>query len=104
MVDASDPNAIDQRAPADPIDRPTLRERYRIERDKRLRPDGSNQYIEPTGRFAHLVEDPYTDRVERDPVTDEVEVAVIGGGFAGLLTGARLKEAGVNDVRIVEGG
>ena len=31
-------------------------------------------------------------------------VAFIGGGFAGLVTGARLKEAGVDDVRIIEKG
>ncbi len=85
-------------------DRAALRERYRAERDKRLRPDGNEQYVEPTGRFAHLLEDPHTERVERPPVHDEVTVAVIGGGFAGLVTGARLKEVGVTDVRIVEGG
>jgi cation diffusion facilitator CzcD-associated flavoprotein CzcO len=37
-------------------------------------------------------------------VSDEVTVAIIGGGFAGLVTGARLKEAGVDDVRVIEGG
>jgi cation diffusion facilitator CzcD-associated flavoprotein CzcO len=37
-------------------------------------------------------------------VFDEVTVAIIGGGFAGLVTGARLKEAGVDDVRVIEGG
>jgi cation diffusion facilitator CzcD-associated flavoprotein CzcO len=31
-------------------------------------------------------------------------VAFVGGGFAGLVTGARLAEAGVEDVRIVEKG
>ena len=40
--------------------------------------------------------------VEREPLTDHVTVAVIGGGFAGLLTGARLKEAGIDDVRIID--
>ena len=87
-----------------PIDREALRARYRLERDKRLRPDGNDQYLEPTGRFADLVEDPYTERVEREPVHDHVTVAFIGGGFAGLTTGARLKEAGVESVRLIEGG
>jgi len=86
------------------IDHEALRAKYRAERDKRIRPDGNEQYVEPTGRFANLLEDPYTERVERDPVHDEVTVALIGGGFAGLVTGARLKEAGIDDVRIVEGG
>ena len=88
----------------EPIDREGLRARYRQERDKRLREDGNDQYIEPTGRFAHFLEDPYVEPTERAPLHDEVTVAFIGGGFAGLSTGARLKEAGVDDVRIIEGG
>ena len=80
-----------------------LRVRYRAERDKRLRTDGNEQYVEPTGKFAHFVEDIWTPRVEREPVREEVEVAVIGAGFAGLVTGARLKQAGVHDVRLIDG-
>jgi cation diffusion facilitator CzcD-associated flavoprotein CzcO len=86
------------------IDKEALRRKYREERDKRLRPDGNDQYLRLTGQFAHYLEDPYTPRAEREPKTDHVTVAFIGGGFAGLLTGARLKEAGVSDVRIVEKG
>jgi cation diffusion facilitator CzcD-associated flavoprotein CzcO len=86
------------------IDREALRERYRAERDKRLRPDGNAQYVEPTGKFAHLLDDPYTEPLEREPRFDEVTFAFIGGGFSGLCTGARLKQAGIDDVRIVEGG
>jgi cation diffusion facilitator CzcD-associated flavoprotein CzcO len=80
-----------------------LRARYRAERDKRLRIDGNEQYVEPTGRFAHFVDDIWTPRVEREPVREEVEVAVIGAGFAGLVTGARLKQAGIDDVRLIDG-
>jgi cation diffusion facilitator CzcD-associated flavoprotein CzcO len=87
-----------------PTDRDALRARYRLERDKRLREDGNDQYVEPTGKFAHFLEDPYVERVEREPVHDSVTVAIIGGGFAGLATGARLKQAGVADVRIIESG
>jgi cation diffusion facilitator CzcD-associated flavoprotein CzcO len=88
--------------PSAPIDRRALHARYRAERDKRLRPDGIDQYLEPIGRFAHLLEDPYVTPEPRDPVHDEVTVAFVGGGFAGLVTGARLKEAGIGDVRIVD--
>ena len=86
------------------LDHDALRERYRIERDKRIRPDGNDQYVQPTGRFAHLLDDPYTERVERAPVHDDVDVAIIGGGFAGLCAGSRLRERGVEDLRIIEGG
>ncbi len=78
--------------------------RYDEERRKRLRPDGNDQYVEPTGRFADLLTDPYVEPAEREPVTDEVTFAFVGGGFAGLLAAARLVEAGVTDVRIVEKG
>jgi cation diffusion facilitator CzcD-associated flavoprotein CzcO len=82
-------------------ERAALRRRYAEERDKRLRPDGNDQYLELKGQ---LLEDPYTPRSEREPKHDHVTVAFVGGGFAGLVTGARLKEAGVGDVRIVEKG
>jgi cation diffusion facilitator CzcD-associated flavoprotein CzcO len=85
------------------IDHEALRAKYRAERDKRLRPDGAQQYIEPAGRYAHFLEDPYVKRVPRTPLADDVEVAIIGAGFAGLAVGARLKEAGITNVRLVDG-
>jgi cation diffusion facilitator CzcD-associated flavoprotein CzcO len=84
------------------IDKDALRGRYREERAKRLRPDGNDQYLRLTGRFEHYLDDPYTPRIEREPKTDHVTVAFIGGGFAGLVTGARLKEAGIEDVRLID--
>jgi len=90
--------------PATATDKDALKQKYREERDKRLRPDGNDQYVRLTGRFAHYLDDPYTPVVDREPRTDHVTVAFIGGGFAGLVTGARLKEAGIDDVRIIEKG
>ena len=82
-----------------------LREKYRVERDKRLRRDGSEQYQEMTGDFAHYVDDPHVgEKIEREPLTDEMDVIVIGGGFGGLIAGARLKESGIERVRIIEKG
>jgi cation diffusion facilitator CzcD-associated flavoprotein CzcO len=81
-----------------------LRRKYAAERDKRLRPDGNDQYLEFTGQFRHLLDDPHTARAEREPRRDHVTFAFIGGGFAGLVTAARLREAGIDDVRIVEKG
>ena len=86
------------------IDIDALKQKYAEERAKRLRPDGNEQYLQLKDQLAHYLEDPYTPRVERDPKTDHVTVAFIGGGFAGLVTGARIKEAGVDDVRIIEKG
>jgi cation diffusion facilitator CzcD-associated flavoprotein CzcO len=86
------------------VDKEALLAKYREERDKRLRPDGNAQYLELKGRLAHYLDDPYTPRTERAPKTDHVTFAFVGGGFAGLVTGARLVEAGIKDVRIVEKG
>ena len=86
------------------FDPATLKAKYRAERDKRLRQDGNAQYVEIAGQYAHYLDDPYVARVEREPMFDEVEVVVVGGGFGGLLAGARLKQAGIEDVRMIEKG
>ncbi len=86
------------------FDKAALKRRYREEREKRLRPDGNAQYLPLTGRFAHYLTDPYTPVTRREARADHVTFAFIGGGFAGLVTGARLAEAGIRDVRIVEKG
>ena len=85
------------------IDTEALRRKYAEERDKRLRPDGNDQYLRLTGELAHYLDDPYTPRTERAAITDHRTVVCVGGGFAGLVAAARLREAGV-DVRIIEKG
>jgi cation diffusion facilitator CzcD-associated flavoprotein CzcO len=85
------------------IDTAALRRKYAEERDKRLRPDGNDQYLRLTGEYARYLDDPHTPWTERAPRTDHRTVACVGGGFAGLVVGARLREAGV-DVRIIEKG
>ncbi|HEY1752287.1 MAG TPA: NAD(P)/FAD-dependent oxidoreductase [Caulobacteraceae bacterium] len=87
------------------FDPAALREKYRQERDKRLRGDGNDQYLEVKGDFSHYIDDPYVEApIRRAPLTDEVDAVVIGGGFGGLLAAARLREAGIERIRIVEKG
>ncbi len=87
------------------FDPEALRAKYREERDKRLRPDGNEQYVEVKGDFSRYVDDPYVDPgYTREPLTDTVDVVIIGGGFGGLLAGARLREAGVKHIRVIEKG
>jgi len=89
----------------DDIDMAALREKYRKERDKRIRPEGNAQYYEVVGDYLDFFEiDPYSPPVARSPIKEDVDVAVLGGGFAGLLTAARLRQAGVSNLRIVEMG
>ncbi|MDF2442146.1 MAG: hypothetical protein JWR01_349 [Subtercola sp.] len=87
------------------FDPQALKATYEAQRAKRIRPDGKAQYV-PTskGRFAEYSRDPWASDSTREPRTDHTQVVVVGGGFGGLLMGARLREAGVTDVRIVEVG
>ncbi len=93
-----------QGARAPKLDKEGLRQKYLEERNKRLRPDGNDQYLQVAGRLAHYLDDPYTPVTERAPKTDHVTFAFVGGGFAGLVTAARMTEAGIKDVRIIEKG
>ncbi|HEY2774818.1 MAG TPA: NAD(P)/FAD-dependent oxidoreductase [Candidatus Binatia bacterium] len=97
------PQAASSNAAAHAFDGESLRRKYREERLKRLRADGNEQYIEVAGRFSHYLDDPYVaPGFRREPLTDEVDVAVVGGGFGGLLAGARLRQAGVKDIRMID--
>ncbi|NCW49411.1 MAG: FAD-binding protein, partial [Actinobacteria bacterium] len=93
---------------AEPATIDEVHRRYKEERDKRLRADGNDQYIAAEGVFSHYVDDPYVPRRARDPIVDSpdtaVDVAFIGGGFAGLLTGAALRQAGIGRVRLIDKG
>jgi cation diffusion facilitator CzcD-associated flavoprotein CzcO len=85
------------------FDPTALREKYRAERDKRLRTEGNEQYVEVKGDFSHYIDDPHaTPGFTRAPLHDEVDVIIIGGGFGGLLAGTRLRQAGVQSIRIID--
>lgn len=103
--DTQDPSRKNNQGDNLDFDPELLRERYRVEREKRLRPDGNEQYVEVTGEFSRYVDDPYIESdVDREPVTDKVDLVLIGGGFGGLQAGARLREAGVKDICVIEKG
>ncbi|NEB39489.1 NAD(P)/FAD-dependent oxidoreductase [Streptomyces sp. SID14515] len=89
----------------DPHQLAALRERYRHERERRVRPDGAAQYRDADAEFGYYAADPYTEEPDRrGPRHDTVDVAVIGAGFGGILAGARLRQQGVERVRFVEKG
>jgi cyclohexanone monooxygenase len=98
-----------------PTDKPQsyydeIEKRFGEERDLRLnyRPEGKAQYIDELDKdpdLAHYETDPFAEPlVARAPFTDHVEVLCIGGGFSALLAAARLREKGVESIRIVERG
>jgi len=83
-----------------------LRDKYRQERDKRINPIGDKQYREVVGEFVRYEEyDPFAESDgTRDPITKTVEFLIVGAGFAGIMTAARLKQSGYTDFLIVEAG
>lgn len=84
-----------------------IKSRFAEERDLRLgyRPPGTEIYQALEGDLERFEHDPREAVVTpREPIEDEVEVLFIGGGFSALLTSARLKQKGVESVRIVERG
>ena len=84
-------------------DAEALRRKYQEERDKRMRADGEAQFIDAAGEFGFFDDDPYIDApLSRAPVSEEVEVAIIGGGFGGQLTAVELLKKGINSFRILE--
>jgi len=92
-------------SPDQAFDPDALRRKYREERDKRLRADGSAQYVKAAEAFAHYLRDPHAEaETVREPRREDIDVLVIGGGFGGLLTAVSLRKRGMDSVRIVEKG
>ncbi len=66
---------------------------------------GTDDYVKMEGPFARYLEDHYTSApIEREALTDECEIIVVGAGFAGLLLWYRLSQAGFTDIRFCERG
>ena len=90
---------------ASTLDLDALRDRYAREREARVVTDETQrQYRDIEQGFAHLLDDPYGTAPLRAAVAEDIDVFIVGGGFGGLLTGARLREAGVGKIRIAEVG
>jgi cation diffusion facilitator CzcD-associated flavoprotein CzcO len=89
--------------PAEELDIPAIRERYSQERVRRLRPEGGNQYVRAEGGFAEAYEaDPHMPTIAREPVDEDLDVAILGGGFSGIMAGVHLRNAGVGTFRHIE--
>ena len=83
---------------AEEIDIPVLREKYRQERDKRLRREGQKQYVQPVDDFEETYEgDPHMPVASREPLSKEIDVAILGAGLSGILAGVELRKAGVTN-------
>ena len=86
------------------LDVEALREKYRQERDRRLKAAGTDQYTFAEGSFARFADDPYAAPAPaRAPIVRELDVLVIGTGFGGIECAATLGKAGVDDFLMVDG-
>jgi len=85
------------------VDIPAMRERYRRERDKRIRIEGQKQYVRPIGDFADNYEaDPHMRVVRRGPLSEDIDVAILGAGWSGVLAAHHLMQAGINSLRNID--
>lgn len=80
-----------------------LLKKYREERDKRIRADGNEQYVRLEGDLLKYMDDPHVEPgFTRDPVTEDIDILIVGGGFAGLFAAYAFQKRGIIDLRIVE--
>jgi hypothetical protein len=93
--------ANEEPLPFDPV---AIKERYNAERDKRLaRNQGVEQYLLLDGKLSHFLKDPWVEPgFEREPIEEEVDVVIVGGGYGAQVVAVRLIEAGINNFRIIE--
>lgn len=79
-----------------------MREKYRHERERRIR-NGQAQYIRTEGDFAKVYEvDPHAPVTPRAPISEDLDVAIIGAGWSGLLAAYHLKKAGIDTFRNID--
>src|SRR5437763_16070567 len=93
----SDPNAT-------AFDREAINRKYAEERSKRMiEGRAATRDLSVDENFSSYRDDPFTPYIERDPIDDEVDVAIIGAGIAGVLAGSELRDAGIERIRLIDG-
>lgn len=87
-----------------PFDPVALKEKYLAERDRRLaRDEGVEQYTLLDGKLSHYLKDPWVEPgFTRNPIKEETDVVIVGGGYGAQVVAVRLIEAGVNNFKIIE--
>src|SRR5262245_41368132 len=96
------PSTMDSSTDTNGFDPEAVREQYQRERAKRLTESREVIHDLRDARFAEYLRDPFTPFVDREPITEEVDVAVIGAGISGVVMGARLREAGMRRIMLID--
>ena len=85
------------------FDQDAVKAKYLAERDRRLVPGRSDiRDLQHDDHFSSYRDDPFTPFTEREAIDEDVDVVIVGGGIAGLVVGARLRDAGIERIRIVD--
>jgi cation diffusion facilitator CzcD-associated flavoprotein CzcO len=86
------------------IDIPALREKYKYERDKRMRSEGQEQYAKHEDHLTHdtYEHDPFSPVVPRDALDEDIDVAILGAGWTGILASVHLTKAGVTNFLAID--
>lgn len=85
------------------IDIEAIRAKYAKERERRLRPAGTDQYKYAEGALEALDDDPYAPpSAPRPPLDEELDILVIGAGLGGLQLGAELRRKQIGNFRILD--
>jgi cation diffusion facilitator CzcD-associated flavoprotein CzcO len=80
-----------------------VRAKYLAERDKRLVPGRADiRDLATDEHFGRYLEDPFTPRTDRPALDEESDVIIAGGGIAGVVVGAKLREQGVERIRVLD--
>jgi len=89
--------------PADEVDIPAIKAKYRAERAKRMRKDAQKQYVKLADETPvdHTF-DPYTPIAPRDAISEDLDVAILGGGWTGVCAAVHLRELGVDSFRNID--
>lgn len=98
---------INEKSPGLPsaheIDIAALKQKYQQERDRRISKAGQQQYVQPKAEFAEAYEgDPYTPVTPRQPLSEEIETAILGGGWSGIMAGVRMRKEGLDNFRVID--
>lgn len=88
---------------ADEIDIPALKEKYQQERDRRISHKGQQQYVQPKAEFSDAYEgDPYTPLAKRAAINEDRDIAILGGGWSGIMAGVQLRKEGMGNFRVID--
>ena len=99
MINTTSPGLPD----AKEIDISALKDKYHQERNKRMRRDGGEQYVKPVDDFADAYEaDPHTAVTPREAIFEKIDVAVLGGGWSGIMAGVHLRRSGISSFRHID--